>query len=94
MYICVCVHSGILLSYKKNEIISFAATYLQLGASQMVQCRRCPSLGFDPWVRKINHVEAGTATHSVVLSGESHGQRSLEGYSPGAFKESNTTEGI
>ena len=51
--VCMCVHNGILLSYEKNEIMSFAATYLQLGASQVVQCRRCPSQGFDPRIRKI-----------------------------------------
>ena len=33
------------------------------------------------------------ATHSsILLPGESYGQRSLVGYSPGARKESDTTE--
>ena len=32
------------------------------------------------------------ATHSVFLPGESHGQRSLVGYSPQGHKESDTTE--
>ena len=27
-------------------------------------------------------LEKGMATHSSILAGESHGQRSLEGYSP------------
>ena len=32
------------------------------------------------------------ATHSIFLPGESHGQRSLVGYSPWGCKESETTE--
>ena len=36
---------------------------------------------FDPWVRKIPWRRAGQPT-PVFLPGESHGQRSLAGYSP------------
>ena len=36
--------------------------------------------GFDPWLRKIPWRRAQQPT-SVFLSGESHGQRSLAGYS-------------
>ena len=32
------------------------------------------------------------ATHSSILAGEFHGQRSLAGYSPWGFKESDMTE--
>ena len=32
------------------------------------------------------------ATHSIFLPGESHGQRSLMGYSPWGRKESDKTE--
>ena len=32
--------------------------------------------GFDPWVRNI-YLEEEMATHSSILGGESHGQRSL-----------------
>ena len=32
------------------------------------------------------------ATHSSILSGEAHGQRSLVGYSPWDHKESDMTE--
>ena len=34
------------------------------------------------------------ATHSSILSGESHGQRSLAGYSPSGRKELKVTEHI
>ena len=37
-------------------------------------------------------LEEGMATHSVCLPGESHGQRSLAGYSPVRHKESDTTK--
>ena len=37
-------------------------------------------------------VDKEMATHSNILSGESHGQRSLVGYSPWGGKESDTTE--
>ena len=37
-------------------------------------------------------LEEEMATHSSILPGESHGQRSLTGYSPWGRKESDTTE--
>ena len=37
-------------------------------------------------------LEEGMTTHSVFLPGESHGQRSLVGYSPWSHKESDMTE--
>ena len=55
------------------------------------QCRRHKRCGFDPWVGKIPWKRAWQPT-SVCLPGESHRQRSLEGYSPWGHKESDTTE--
>ena len=46
---------------------------------------------FDPSIRKIPWRRERQPT-PVFLSGESHGQRSLAGYSPWAHKESDTTE--
>ena len=37
-------------------------------------------------------LEKGMATHSMLLPGEFHGQRSLVGYSPWGLKELDTTE--
>ena len=37
-------------------------------------------------------LEEGMATHSIFLPGESHGQRSLVGYSPSGRTESDTTK--
>ena len=47
--------------------------------------------GFHPWVRKIPWRRKWPPT-AVFLPGESHGQRSLVGYSPRGCKESDTTE--
>ena len=52
------------------------------------QCRR---LGFNPWVGKIPWRRAWQPT-PVFLPGESHGQRTLVGYSPWCLKESNLSE--
>jgi len=51
----------------------------------------CRKHGFSPWVRKIPWRRAWQPT-PVFLPGESHGQRSLEDYSPWGCKESDTTE--
>ena len=53
-----------------------------------VQCRRP---GFSPWVGKIPWRREWLPT-PVSLAGESHGQRSLVGYSPWGRKEWATTE--
>jgi len=47
--------------------------------------------GFNPWVGKIPWRRAWQPT-PVFLSGESHGQRSLVGYSPWGPKDLDMTE--
>ena len=47
------------------------------------------------WVRSLGQedpLEEGMATTPVFLPGESHGQRSLAGYSPWGCKESDIIE--
>ena len=46
------------------------------------------------WVQSLGRedLEKDMATHPVLLPGESHGQRSLVGYSPSGLKESDMTE--
>ena len=61
------------------------------GNESTCQCRRCKRCEFDPWVGKIPWRRAWQPT-PVFLPGESHGQRSLAGYSPRGRKESDTTE--
>ena len=48
-----------------------------------MQCRRLRRYRFDPWVGKILwRRELEMATHSSILTWETHGERSLMGYSP------------
>ena len=56
--------------------------------------KRLPTVwrpGFDPWVRKIPWKRKWQPTR-VLLPGESHGWRSLVGYSPWGRKELDKTE--
>ena len=55
------------------------------------QCRRFKRLHFDPWVGKIPWRRKWQPT-PVFLPGESHGQRSMMGYSPWCRKESDMTD--
>ena len=47
--------------------------------------------GFHSWVGKIPRKRAWMTT-PIFLPGEPHRQRSLRGYSPQGYKESDTTE--
>ena len=51
------------------------------GKESACQCRRCGRPGFDPWDGKIPWRRKWQPA-PVFLPGESHGQRSLVGYSP------------
>ena len=57
------------------------------GKEPACQCRRPKRCRFHPWVRKIPWRRAWQRM-SVFLPGESHGQRSLVGFSPEDHKES------
>ena len=68
----------------------------QIWASLVAQrlksiCLQCGRPGFHPWVRKIPWRRKWQPT-PVFLPGESHGWRSLVGYSLWGCKESDTTE--
>ena len=69
---------------------------LTLGASLMAQTVKNLPAMWETWVRSLgweDPLEEGMATPSrVFLPGESHGQRSLAGYSPWGCKELNMTE--
>ena len=54
-------------------------------------CLQCSRPGFDAWVGKIPWRRKWQPTPGL-LSGKSHGQRSLVGYSPWSRKESDMTE--
>ena len=56
--------------------------------------KRLPAM-LETWVRSLGRedpLEKEMTTHSSILAGESHGRRSLVGYSPQGCKESDTTE--
>ena len=57
------------------------------GGQESAQFR---STGFDPWVRKIPWRREWQPT-PVLLPGEIHGRKSLEGYSPWCHKKSDMT---
>ena len=61
------------------------------GTEPTCQRRRCKRRRFSPWVRKIPWRRAWQPT-PVFSPRESHGQRSLAGYSPWDCKESDMTK--
>ena len=61
------------------------------GKEPACQGRRHKRHKFNPWVRKIPWRRAGQPT-PVFLPRESHGQRSLVGYSPWGHQEADVTE--
>ena len=58
-----------------------------------MQCRRHRRWGFNPWIGKISWRRAWQPT-LVFLPGESHGQKSVMGYSPWGRRESDMTGAI
>ena len=61
-----------------------------LVAQAVKNALQCWRPGFDPWVGR--SPGEGHATHSSIVAGKPHGQRSLVGYSPWDCKEMDTTE--
>ena len=59
--------------------------FASLVAQRLSVCLQCGRSGFDPWVRKIPWRRKWQPT-PVFLPGESHGWRSLVGYSPWVAK--------
>ena len=69
-----------------NRVLSWLS-----GKESACQCERNKRHGFNPWVGKIPWRRKWQPT-PVFLPGESHGQRSLGGYSPQDSKELDMTE--
>ena len=61
------------------------------GKEPTCHCRKHKRCRFDPWVGKMPWRKAWQPT-AVLLPGESHGQRSLAGYSPRGRHESGVTK--
>ena len=62
------------------------------GKEPSCQCRIRKKCGFDPGSGRSPGGEHGNPPTPVFLSGESHGQRRLGGYSPWGHKELDMTE--
>ena len=91
-------------SFKRRHVIKFHLYIFKMGQPKETgfprwlsdkesayQCRRRRRLGFDPWVGRIPWKKKWQPT-PVLLPAESHGRRSLVGYSPWDHKESDRTE--
>ena len=61
--------------------ITLRLTWWFSGKESACQCKRHRRYRFDPWVRRLSWRKIRQST-PVFLSGESHGQRNLVGYSP------------
>ena len=72
-----------------TELAVGAVAYGSSGKESTYQCRRHRRLGFHPWMGKSPWRRQPTP---IFWPGESHGQRSLAGYSPWGLKESDPTE--
>ena len=95
--------SFLLCSYSTDFPCSFRSILKQIsdtllafpgsanGKEPACHSRRCKRRRFDHWVRKILWRRAWQPT-PIFLPEDSHGQRSLVGYSPRGCKESDTTE--
>ena len=81
------LESWIFVKYTKL-MIYWASLVAQMVKNPLAICGKP---GFDPWVWKIPWRRAWQPT-LVFLLRESHGQRSLSGYSPWGRKESDTSE--
>ena len=90
-----CVHvtgwTLLLLLFSMNFSVAVGFPGGASGKEFTSQCRRCKRHAFGPWFGKIPWRRERQPT-PVFLPGESHGQRSLAGYSPWGHKESDTTE--
>ena len=86
------------VDFRFDECYAFILIHLQVRASLVVLVvKNLPAnardrrRGFDPWVKKFPWNRARQPTPGL-LPGESHGWRSLVGYSPQGCKESDMTE--
>ena len=83
------------LRFSPNEIVLDhgvnGASQVPLGVKNLPANIGDMRHGFDPWVGKIPWRRARQPA-PVFLPGESHGQRSLAGYSSWGLKETDTTE--
>ena len=78
---------GNMVTEKNNSNDVDGPSWWLSGKESACQCKSCE---FDPWAGKMPWRREWQPT-LVFLAGESHGQRSLVGYSPRGCKESDMT---
>ena len=82
--------------YRAKDIANFSQRYInQDWTSRVAQMVRNPPVMWETWVQSLGQeesLEKAWQPTPVFLSGESHGQRNLVGYSPWGCKELDTTE--
>ena len=92
---CTCGFRVKLIHYIKcyTLILHLLSTFLGFPDVSVVKesACQCSRHRFEPWDRKMPWRRKWQPT-AVFLPGESHGQRSLEGYSPWGRRELETTE--
>ena len=81
----VALYAGLVSTIQQSESFMHIHKPLSFWISFPFRCR------FNPWVGKIPRSRKWQPT-LVFLPGESHGRRSLVGYSPRGHKEQDTTE--
>ena len=79
------------LVFRFNHTAVLCFPYGTSGKEPIYQCRRYKRCGFDPRFGKTPWRRAWKP-NPVLLPGEYHGQRSLEGYSPQGHRELDMTE--
>ena len=87
--LCVTYTAKILWHVSIGHLLCFPGS--ASGKESTHQCRRHKRCGFNPWAGKIPWRRAWQSILGL-FSGESHGQRSLEGCNPWGCKESDTTK--
>ena len=85
-----CESSRNIKKTESQRIDAFGMWRWNSGKESTCQCRKCRRLRFSPWVGKIPWSRKCQHT-PVFLPGESHGQCSLEGYSPWGREELDRT---
>ena len=100
---CTTVRFKLLYCQNKNVFFTFSVCFLCIicvkrglpgganGKESACQCRRCKRHRFDSWVGKIPQRRKWQPT-PIFLPENSHGQRSLAGFSPWSLRELDTTE--
>ena len=80
-----------LFMFRANSLAPFDTLWASLVAQRLKHLPSMGRPGFDPWVGKIPWRRKWQPT-PVFLTGDSHGRRSLVGYSPRGHKELAKTE--